>query len=76
MENYPVTIDTVTVKNNGTKDSIKKVGSNKTYESAGRWINNNPVLHKYNVEKGIIITPPNMVNSSEKISNSIYQIYT
>ena len=76
MENYPVTIDSITVKNNGSKDSIKKVGSNKTYESSSRWVNNNPALHKYNVEKGIIITPPNMVNSSDKISNSIYQIYT
>ena len=76
MENYPVTIDMNTVRNNGSKNAKKKLGSNKTYESAGRWVNNNPALHKYNVEKGIIITPPNMVNSSEKISNSIYQIYT
>lgn len=31
MENYPVTIDTITIKNYGNKNAIKKAGSNKTY---------------------------------------------
>ncbi len=49
MENCPVTIGTNIITNNGSKSAIKKIGSNKSYESAGRWTNNNPELHNYKV---------------------------